>query len=109
MDINYSYIGRQIRSRRDAEGLSQAALADKANISPQYLCVVENGKKNISLKTLIRIAKALDTSVNVLLYGNTNLEPGERDAEIRKLLSGCTDYEKKIVLDVATAAKKAWR
>ena len=52
-----------IRSIREHKGLTQKALALKAQMSITYLCNVELGKVDPSLSTLRRLAKALKVKV----------------------------------------------
>lgn len=53
----------QLKLIRESKHLTIRALADKAHVSYVYLCNVENGKANISLETMRRIAKALKVRV----------------------------------------------
>lgn len=55
---------KQIRERK---GFSQRALAAKVKMSQTFLCNLENGKANPSLRTLTRLAKALGiTAVDLI-------------------------------------------
>lgn len=60
-------VGSNIKWYRKKAGLTQVALAEKANISRSYLGDVENGRYNVSLDVLERLAKALNVSTAVLL------------------------------------------
>lgn len=60
-------IGKKIRSLRKKMGLTQEKLSEISNIHPTYLGQIERGEKEPSLKTLIRIADALNTSTSYLL------------------------------------------
>ncbi len=61
-------LGKMLRSLRKQEGWSQADLAKKAKVSQAYIAKLETGvKKNPSLATLKRIAKALGVPVEDLL------------------------------------------
>ncbi len=53
----------KLKHIRESQGLSLRALAEKAHVSYVYLCNVENGKANVSLETLRRLAKALKVRV----------------------------------------------
>jgi len=57
----------RIRELRQAKGLSQAKLAVSANMDPATLNRIEQGKGNPNLKTLQRLAEALDVEVGDLL------------------------------------------
>jgi transcriptional regulator with XRE-family HTH domain len=58
---------RNLRRLRNAAGLSQEALAEKAGIAPRYLQMIEAGDFGCSLAVLIRLRKALNVSWDVLL------------------------------------------
>jgi len=51
--------GRRLRALRGAKGLSQESLADKAGLHRSYVWGIENGKRNVSLENIVRIARAL--------------------------------------------------
>jgi len=59
-------IGKNIRYFRKQQGLKQVELAEKAEISVSYLCEIENGQTMPSVKTLIKIAKALNVDFAAL-------------------------------------------
>ena len=56
-----------LRRLRESKGLSQRALADRANMSYTFLSNVEAGKADPSLSTLRRLAKALKVKMVDLL------------------------------------------
>lgn len=51
--------GERVRALREQTGLSQEALAAKAGIHRTYMGGVERGERNICLRNIIRLAKAL--------------------------------------------------
>ncbi len=62
----YLKLGQNIKQRRKELGLTQQQLADKMNISLNFMGKIEVAFSKPSLDTLIEIAKALDTSVSNL-------------------------------------------
>ena len=54
-------VGRNIRRRRLAAGLSQEAFAHTCGLHRTYIGAVERGERNITLGTLAKIAAALST------------------------------------------------
>jgi transcriptional regulator with XRE-family HTH domain len=60
-------IGRQLRSRRRALGLSQAALAAKAGVSRIFVEKIEAGARLPSWGTLERLARGLGCRVEFTL------------------------------------------
>ena len=60
-------ISGKIREERLKRNLKQYQLANKANISNTYLSDIETGRTTPSLKTLKKIAKALDVDCSIFL------------------------------------------
>lgn len=59
----YKNLGKNIKIRRKELGLTQQQLADKMNISLNFMGKIEVAFSKPSLDTLIDFAQALDTSV----------------------------------------------
>ena len=55
--------GERVRALRTRIGLSQEQLAEKAGIHRTYVGGVERGERNLGLKNVFRLAKALGVSV----------------------------------------------
>lgn len=62
-------IGHRIRELRTQKGLSQEKLALKAELDRTYLAGVENGKRNLSVKSLEKIIEALEVSFQTFFEG----------------------------------------
>lgn len=62
----YIKLGKNIKQRRKQIGLSQQALADKLDISLNFVGKIEVAFSRPSLDTLIKIADGLDLSVSDL-------------------------------------------
>lgn len=60
-------LGAAIRTERQAQGLSQEALADKANIDRSYMGGIERGEHNIAIMSLLKISDALGVKASQLL------------------------------------------
>jgi transcriptional regulator with XRE-family HTH domain len=58
-----SKIGLRIKELRRQKGLSQEALAHIAELDRTYINSVENGKRNISILNIEKIANALEVSL----------------------------------------------
>ena len=61
MDIKLK-VGQRIKVLRKEIGLSQEALALKAEVDRTYVTDVENGRRNVSVEILERIISALEVS-----------------------------------------------
>ncbi|MFC5436081.1 helix-turn-helix domain-containing protein [Rhodanobacter umsongensis] len=56
-------LGRAIKQRRDALGLSQESLAEQCGFDRTYISMLERGRRNPSFLNLLRLADGLKTSV----------------------------------------------
>lgn len=54
--------GAAVKYWRHQLGISQEALAERANMHRTYICDVERGSRNVSLETIERLARALEIS-----------------------------------------------
>ena len=61
---------RNLRSLRQAHGMSQEKLAELAGLHRTYVSSVERGERNISIDNIERLAKALDATPELLLRRN---------------------------------------
>jgi transcriptional regulator with XRE-family HTH domain len=61
MDIK-DKVGQRIKELRHELGLSQEALANKAEVDRTYVTDVENGRRNISVELLEKLITALEVS-----------------------------------------------
>ena len=61
MDIR-KLVGRNLSRIRKAAGLTQENVAERANLSQQYVSGLENGKRNPTVETLLDLAQALGVS-----------------------------------------------
>lgn len=61
--------GDRLKSLRAASDLSQEAFADKCELDRTYISGIERGRRNVGLRNLEAIAKALDLSLEDMLAG----------------------------------------
>ena len=61
-----SLLGATLRQSRQQQHMTQTALAAKTGLVATYISQIEGGKRNVTLLNLIRLADALDLSVNHL-------------------------------------------
>ena len=61
--------GQNIRKHRTEKGLSQEALADKADLDSTYISGIERGLRNPGIKNVAKIAKALGITTSELCEG----------------------------------------
>lgn len=63
-------IGLRIMERRKKLGLTQEALAEKAEVTAQFVSYAEAGKRAMRPENLMKIAAALQVSADYLLTGD---------------------------------------
>lgn len=62
--------GRNVRAYREAKGLSQEKFADVVGVHRTYMGGVERGERNLTLRSVERIAAILKVDPVDLLSGN---------------------------------------
>lgn len=92
-------LGDTIRKERLRQGMTQEQLAEKADISLNFMSLIENGK-NMSVQTLVSIAKALDVNIDSLVYSELHTESDRIAEQILLSLSTMTDDEKLFILSI---------
>ncbi|MDO9050646.1 MAG: helix-turn-helix transcriptional regulator [Methylotenera sp.] len=60
-------LGVAIRAARQAQGLSQEALAEIAGIDRSYMGGIERGEHNLAIMNLLKIASALGVNASTLI------------------------------------------
>ncbi len=62
-------MGYRLRELREDKRMTQEELADKSGVTRQTIISIENDKSyNVTIGTLTKLADALETSVEQLLY-----------------------------------------
>lgn len=67
--MNLKQIGQNVKKIREEMHLTQAQLAELVNLSNNHISHIECGTGKMSLKTLLAICKALETTPNDILLG----------------------------------------
>src|SRR5258707_15409982 len=61
--------GTAVKSRRHALGISQEELAGRAGLHRTYISDIERGARNISIESIEKLARALESSISTLFIG----------------------------------------
>ena len=81
-------IGQRVQSRRRQLRLTQDELAERANLSSQYVGCVESGLKGLREETIIKLSKALQVSADYILFGTAGGEDYRQFDDMIRPLSG---------------------
>ena len=96
--LEIQYIGLRIAYFRKLRNLTQADLAEKVSINKNYLSHIESGSahKVLSLPLLIRISKALDVELALLVdlsdLNNSKNEVREQITELRTMFEEMKEF-----------------
>jgi CheY-like chemotaxis protein len=74
-------LGLLIRRRRKHLGLSQEALAERADLHRTYVTDIERGTRNISIESIFKLTAALETTIGALFSSST---PSDTNGSDRK-------------------------
>lgn len=86
MDNNIHTVGGRILSLRLSRGMTRETLAEKADISVQFLSDIEKGRKSMTINTLRNICNALSVSSDFIINNNTPSNTANEIFEIVKTL-----------------------
>lgn len=109
MKVNYELIGKRIKEHRQRRNLTQEMLAELIEMSPGYMSLIETGRKKASLETLLSICRVLSITLNELLTGNQIPLDTDYNLEIAELMSGCNEYERRIVYEIMKTVREMLR
>jgi transcriptional regulator with XRE-family HTH domain len=68
-DLLLSKIGLRILRRRQEFGLTQKELAGRLGITTTNIARIEHGQQNLTIRTLAKLADALDVTLEELVTG----------------------------------------
>ncbi len=104
----YQTIGERIREIRTSKGISQAELAEKANLSLPVISSIENAHSQTWLITFAKIAEALQVSADDILRLNTPASVDSYPEELSELLKGCTPTECESIIKIVKQVKSTF-
>lgn len=107
--VDYLSIGDRIRERRKFLKLSQENLSNEIGVSASFISDIENGRRKMSLETMIKISIALDTSLDYLVLDNRNngkIKSETKLVELRNILEKINDKDEELFLDLTLNSAK---
>jgi len=101
-------VGRNVQELRKRARLTQAELAERIDVSPEFLSRVERGLKSPSLETVEKIAKALGLQVKELFQEGPRRRTAESDlrSELQHMVGGVDGPTLRQVIEVTRAVIK---
>ena len=109
MEVNYIDIGKRIKEFRKCIGVSQERLSELTNLSVSHMSHIETGSTKLGLPTIVKIANALNVSMDELLCGSLKKGKAIKQNEFAEILSDCLPEEINLIIDIAKATKESLR
>jgi transcriptional regulator with XRE-family HTH domain len=66
MDIKEKF-GQRVKTLRKEKGMSQEELAEKSGLNRPYISAIEQGKRNVSLEVMEKLAVAMGLEMRELI------------------------------------------
>lgn len=93
MSVNYVELGVRIRKARERKHMSQAEVAFQTGLSVQHISNIENARSKIGLETLVKIANALEITVDEAMSDSLKAANQVFSNEIGELIEEFTDQQ----------------
>ena len=104
MDELLSNIGTRLRTAREALGLSQEAVAARAQLNTSYLSQIERGRKMASLEVLMRLSGAVNLSLGELFADREGTSAPPDLREMERLVASVPEAHRPALLELVRAA-----
>lgn len=79
-------LGSRIKAERQSRGITQEQLAERVDISTNFMSLIENGR-NMSVETLVRVSDVLGVTADYLLNDTLQIKNDSISEQILQNLS----------------------
>ena len=105
MSIDYKLIGRRIKCKRNAIGLTQEKISELLQVSVGYVSQIERGITKPNLEMLSAISEILDCDISDLISDVTTENQNFLNTELNDILSNMNPSQKKMLFEIAQIIK----
>lgn len=98
MKMNKKEIGLRIRRVRKNLGLTQEEVSEKVGITLQQYGKIERGESGTLSRTIYEIAKALNTSLNYIVFGKEEEQDNDEIHDLIKRLAEYNNFDDEIIV-----------
>jgi len=95
--------GSRVKSLRESKGWTQEYLAEKMDISSNYISCIERGKENPTFDMMEKLVKGLDVKMWQLFDFESEQRPKTLKKLLTKIESGMNETELKLAVKLLTA------
>ena len=104
MELDYKKLGKRIKEQRLKQHLTQEKLGEIVGVATSNISHIERATTQVSLSSLVKIANALDTTLDQLVCDSLNsVADIYIEQDITNLLEGCSLAERQIIKDIIVA------
>ena len=90
-ELDIKEMGRRVRLRREFLELSRDQLAERVDVSVQFIYDIEYGHKGMSIQTLFKLSQAMDVSADYFLAGKVYAGDDEDAMRLREEIHSTLD------------------
>lgn len=99
-------IGAILKKAREAKGLTQAALSNKAGIATHTLIDIEKNRRLPTYEVLYKLLRVLDLSADHIFWPEKMQHTPEQE-QLIKALKACSERDKTVFMETAWAFIRA--
>lgn len=93
MDIDFVELGKRLKELRVEKGYTQAELSELSGISIMHIGNIENARKEVGLRLLVKYCDALGITVDYILGRSHRIADESMISAIMYRLTNCTTAE----------------
>lgn len=98
--MDYKRLGERIREERLRLHLTQAQLAEGAEISDTYMGAIERGERSLTLDTLVRLVSRLGVTVDYLLSDSVTNSDANIMEQFKQIIDNQPMERKQMAINV---------
>lgn len=99
-------LGARIKELRKRRGLTQDQLAERVDLAPRYISLIEVGRSSPSLETIENVARVLEVELKAL-FDFLHLDPDAVAPEgLEKSLEGIDEGNRRLIYRIAHLMKE---
>ena len=99
-------LGARLKEIRKARGLTQEALAEQVDLTPQYLSRLEGGRQSPSVETVAKLAEALQVELRELFDLDHQGSVKDVRVKLRTLIQESSEAQLRVSLKVLHALSR---
>lgn len=96
-------IGRRIKERREALGLTQEEFSEKIGVVPHYISMIERGESFPRYEVLIALLNGLEISADYIFQDVLTVSAGYKASQLWEQVKDCSEEKRKAIFVVVEA------